>query len=71
MPSKDGADELPRTPWRRRLLVLLLAVGTAWTIVLAVTQHAGEPKRHPAPPAAAGGKADVILVAPSASSAAR
>jgi hypothetical protein len=47
------------------VLVLLLAVVTAWTIVLALTRHAGEPKRAPAP--AVGGKVDVILVAPSAS----
>jgi hypothetical protein len=59
------ADGPPRTPWHRRVLVLLLAVVTAWAIVLALTRHAGEPKRAPAP--AVGGKVDVILVAPSAS----
>lgn len=70
MRSKSDPDALPRTPWRRRLLVLLLAVVTAWAVVSALTRHAGEPKREraaPAAPVAVGGKADVILVAPSAS----
>jgi hypothetical protein len=59
-------DEPPRAPWRQRLLVLLLAIATAWTIALALTRRAGEPKPAP-PPAASGGKADVILLPPSAS----
>lgn len=67
MAKHRPTDGLPRTPWRRRVLVLLLAIVTAWTIVLALTRHAGEPKREPA--AAVGGKVDVILVAPSASAA--
>jgi len=68
--QRRSTDEPPRTPWRRRLLVLLLAIVTAWTIVLALTRHAGEPKRERAPlpgSAAVGGKADVILLPPSAS----
>jgi len=73
MPRDGERGGLARTPWRRRLLVLLLAIVTAGTIVVALTRHAGEPKRDPAAPAAraasaaVGGKADVILIAPDAS----
>lgn len=66
MAPEDGSEGFPRTPWRRRALVLLLAIGTAWAIVSALTRHAGEPKRERAVPAV-GGKADVTLVAPGAS----
>ncbi|HET9978152.1 MAG TPA: hypothetical protein VFQ20_11985 [Burkholderiaceae bacterium] len=50
--------------------MLLLAVVTAWTIVLALTRRVGEPERErpaPSPPPAVGGKVEVLLVAPGAS----
>ncbi len=48
----DPHDELPRLPWRRRVLVVLLAVGTAVTVVLSLLDPPGGVKRHPPPPAA-------------------
>ena len=67
MRLKGDTNGLPGTPWRRRLLVLLLAVVTAWAVVSALTRHVGEPKRERAAPAVVGGKTDVILLPPSAS----
>jgi hypothetical protein len=71
----DDDDDLPRPPLRRRLLVLLLAVVTAVTIVLLLIYRPGDPKRSlrtvkPVAEAASsvGGKADVMLLPPAASS---
>lgn len=78
---KNEADDYPRPPLRRRLLVLLLAVVMATVIVLALIYRPGDPKRGvpraardaPAAPASAvGGKTEVMLLpAPGAASAPR
>ena len=73
-------DNLPRTSWRRRVLVLLLAVATAVSIFMTLILKPGDPK-HPLPEVptgpqrckpgqtkdCVGGKAEVILVPASAS----
>jgi hypothetical protein len=74
-------EEFPPTPWRRRLLILLLAVGTALTIaVLMLVPPGGIRRKLPLPPPDAarcaqgqtqdcvGGTVQVI-VAPAASAA--
>ena len=76
---KEALDEYPRTPLRRRMLVLLLAVATALAIVLLLLLRPGDPKRDALRAARAsaasaassaasgvGGKAEVMLL-PSAS----
>ena len=67
-------DPFPGLPWRRRLLIVLLAVGTAITVVLTLLAPPGGVKRKaPLPPAdmarcvagqvrdCVGGQADVIM----------
>jgi hypothetical protein len=43
--AEDATHRLPRMPWRRRLLILLLAVATALTIVLTLLSPPGGVKR--------------------------
>ncbi len=70
--------EFPRQPWRRRLLMVVLAVAMGWTVVSTMVDPPGGIKRNPPPRADAptcqpgqasgcvGGTAAVI-VAPAAS----
>ena len=72
-------EKFPEPPWRRRLLILLLALGTAATVMLSVIYRPGGVQRPP--PAAlpdvercteghntgcVGGRAEVILLTPAA-----
>jgi uncharacterized protein involved in exopolysaccharide biosynthesis len=79
--ARKAPDDYPSIPLRRRLLVLLLAVTTALVIVLMLLLRPGDPKHEalraarqkPAPSASGsasgvGGKADVLLLPPGASS---
>jgi hypothetical protein len=79
--AQKNTNDYPPMPWRRRMLVLLLAVTTALVIVLMLLLRPGDPKHEalraarqkPAPPASGvasgvGGKADVLLLPPGASS---
>lgn len=70
-------EEFPAPPWRRRLLIVLLALGTAATLILSMIYRPGGVERAP-PPAlpdaerctdgrttgCVGGRAEVILLAP-------
>lgn len=75
MTAKGSDDQYPPMPWRRRILVLLLAVLTAATIMLMLIYRPGDPKHEallaarekPAPAVAdaasgVGGKAEVMLL---------
>jgi hypothetical protein len=78
----ESRDELPAASWRRRALVLLLALATASTVMALLIWRPGDPKRgtHPverplpsasasAPaPAGVGGPAQVRLLPASAAS---
>lgn len=73
-----AVDDFPPNPWRRRLLVLVLAVGTAVAIVLTLLAPPGGSKHKPPPPADVGrcvqgqtqacvGGTAAVIVAPTAS----
>lgn len=77
--AETGFDNFPRMAWRRRLLVVGLAVATAVTIVLTLLNPPGgvQRKRPPPPPDVArcaegqntncvGGTATVIVAPPAA-----
>lgn len=80
---QDSDDQAPRLPWRRRLLIVGLAIATAFTVVQLLLDPPGGVKRRPPPPPAdaarcepgqtrgcVGGQADLIVVAPPANPAA-
>ncbi len=48
----------PRTPWRRRLLLVVRAVGMGWTVVTTMVDPPGSIKRNPPP------RADAPVCAP-------
>lgn len=76
-------EKFPAAPWRRRLLVLVLALGTAWLVMSSVLGRPGAADFKPPPRAdqpacsagqttgCVGGTASVILPAAPASAAAR
>jgi hypothetical protein len=47
---KALVPEFPRMPWRRRLLIIGLAIATASIIVLTLLSPPGGVKRHKPPP---------------------
>ncbi|HET9821035.1 MAG TPA: hypothetical protein VFQ16_04350 [Burkholderiaceae bacterium] len=73
--------ELPRMPWRRRLLLVLLTLATSSTLLWLLLERPGDSKRglpRPATPACerapgggcVGGRIEALLVAPPVPSAA-
>ena len=66
-----NVDPFPGLPWRRRLLIVVLAIGTAITVVLTLLAPPGGLKRKPPADTArcaagqtrdcVGGQADVIM----------
>ncbi len=44
-----SVDPFPATPWRRRLLLVALAVGMGWMVVTTMVDPPGSLKRNPPP----------------------
>ncbi len=70
-------EDFPTPPWRRRLLILVLALATAATVMLSMIYRPGGVKKAPLPPTpdaercsqgrsteCVGGRAEVILLQP-------
>ncbi len=44
-----SVPEFPRQPWRRRLLMVVLAIAMGWTVVTTMVDPPGGIKRNPPP----------------------